>query len=140
MGLSIKITTIVVICVTVIFFIGSICLPHDRIGLLIVGVILLLVSIGCYLRVPIQYEMGSDNDLVIRFRCGKKVFPEIKTVTQNNSLPAKAIRLLGNAGLFGVTGIYWNKGIGKFYVYATDLKDLTLIELKNGAKVFISPE
>ena len=50
-----------------------------------------------------------------------------------------SLRLLGNGGLFGISGWFWNRRIGRFRVYATDPGRAVLLRYGNGAKFMVTP-
>jgi len=50
-----------------------------------------------------------------------------------------SLRLLGNGGLFGISGWFWNRRIGGFRAYATDPGRVVLLRYRNGKKVVVTP-
>ena len=50
-----------------------------------------------------------------------------------------ALRIFGNGGLFGITGLYWNKKLGRFRLFATDPAKAVVMRLHDRI-VVISPE
>jgi hypothetical protein len=50
-----------------------------------------------------------------------------------------SLRIFGNGGLFGITGLYWNKNLGRFRLFATDPKKAVVLRLHDRI-VVISPE
>jgi Bacterial PH domain len=50
-----------------------------------------------------------------------------------------SVRLLGNGGLFGITGWFWNRRIGRFRAYATDPGRAVLLRYRDGRKVVLTP-
>jgi hypothetical protein len=50
-----------------------------------------------------------------------------------------SLRIFGNGGLFGMTGLYWNKTLGRFRLFATDPAKAVVLRL-HGRIVVISPE
>ena len=50
-----------------------------------------------------------------------------------------SLRLFGNGGLFGITGWFWNRRMGRFRAYATDPGRVVLLRYTNGRKVVITP-
>lgn len=50
-----------------------------------------------------------------------------------------SIRLFGNGGLFGITGWFWNRRIGRFRAYATDPGRAVLLRYRDGRKVVVTP-
>ena len=50
-----------------------------------------------------------------------------------------SLRIWGNGGLFGITGYYWNKKLGRFRLFATDPAKAVVMRLHDRI-VVISPE
>lgn len=50
-----------------------------------------------------------------------------------------SLRLFGNGGLFGISGWFWNRRIGRFRAYATDPQRAVLLCYRDGAKVVLTP-
>lgn len=105
----------------------------------LVGLLLLLVMLACYLRAPVAYDYSSGV-LTVQFRVGSIQFgPVIDCNAFPEELP-KTIRVWGNGGVFAGTGIYWNKQWGFFraYVTTTNPPNLVLVETTS-KKVLVSP-
>jgi len=137
---KIEITTLVVMGLITFLALLGYLVPQCRQALFILAPILMVISICCYLRSPVAYEITSDNRLIVRFRLGSKVFHHVKVARATDPLNLCTIRLWGNGGLFAVTGLYWNSKLGRFYAYLTELNHLVLVELQDGRKIVISPE
>ena len=50
-----------------------------------------------------------------------------------------SVRLFGNGGLFGISGWFWNRRIGRFRAYATDPQRAVLLRYRTGAPVVLTP-
>ncbi len=50
-----------------------------------------------------------------------------------------ALRIFGNGGLFGITGLYWNKTLGRFRLFGTDPRKALVLRLHNRI-VVITPD
>jgi len=50
-----------------------------------------------------------------------------------------SLRLFGNGGLFGISGWFWNRRIGRFRAYATDPSRVVLLAYRDGKKVVVTP-
>jgi hypothetical protein len=50
-----------------------------------------------------------------------------------------SVRLFGNGGLFGISGWFWNRRIGRFRAYATDPGRVVLLRYRDGNKVVVTP-
>ncbi|HEY5649125.1 MAG TPA: PH domain-containing protein [Nitrospiria bacterium] len=108
--------------------------------LLLPALILGAITLGCYLRAPVAFDL-SLRKLTIVFRFGEKQFAQVSKVSRVEGPLSLGIRLWGNGGLFAGTGIFWNKKYGIFRAYVTRGKpaDLVLVETPD-KKVIISPE
>jgi len=137
MSLSIRIITTIMILMLTGFFIAS-CFD---IRFLIPALILFLTCLLCWIYAPKSYEI-VENDLIIHLNAGKKVFKSLKKCSLlEQPLPFIGIRLWGNGGLFGGTGIFWNRKYGIFRAYVTSARhdDMLLIETEKH-KIIISPQ
>jgi hypothetical protein len=135
LSLGIKLITGGVLALGAVFFVLSYFTPT----LFYVGVLLLVVSFGCYLRAPIAYDV-SQGDLTVLFRYGSKVFSPIVNCSPVPEKIPFTIRVWGNGGLFAGTGFFWNKpwGIFRAYVTTSDKSNLVLVETPT-QKVIVSP-
>jgi hypothetical protein len=50
-----------------------------------------------------------------------------------------SLRLFGNGGLFGISGWFWNRRMGRFRAYATDPGRAVLLRYRDGRKVLVTP-
>lgn len=113
-------------------------------GFIVMAVPLLLIVFTYPYRVDC-YEITHDSLVIKRGLAGLNrliPFAEIESV----GIPQKedfrwTIRTMGNGGLFGYYGWYYNKKLGDFRMYATN-KNRILILLKNATheKIVISPD
>ncbi|MDA8427699.1 MAG: PH domain-containing protein [Geobacteraceae bacterium] len=59
---------------------------------------------------------------------------------QHDPLALKgALRIFGNGGLFGITGLYWNRALGRFRLFVTDPAKAVVLRLHDRI-VVISPQ
>jgi Bacterial PH domain len=107
---------------------------------LIPAALIAAVTLGCYLRAPVAYEV-SRGGLTIVFRLGSKQFGPVVRVGRVEKSTDRSIRLWGNGGLFAATGIFWNStwGIFRAYVTTSDQKNTVIVETRTG-KVLLSPD
>jgi hypothetical protein len=135
MSLTIKIISGIVITMNGALFIASV---FQQVAL-IFAVLLGLLTLGCYLRAPVAYNL-FDKCLTVRFRVGHKHFGKILKVSRIEDDPSWSIRIFGNGGLFAGTGFFWNGKWGIFRAYVTTSKpsNLLLLETESG-KILISP-
>jgi len=87
-----------------------------------------------------KYEI-QDNKLLI-YRLGwKKVIDlsNLETAEFDPKAVKGSIRLFGNGGLFAFSGIYRNKKLGNYRIFATDFKKSVVLKTKE--KIYIvTPE
>ena len=134
-ALGVKIVTGAFLVVTVVLL----GLSYRYGGLLIVGSILAVISVICYVRSPVAYDI-SNRVLTVLFRAGSKEFGPIVACKKVPGKFGMTLRLWGNSGLFSGTGIYWNRkwGIFRAYVTTSDRAVLVLVETPTH-KVLVSP-
>lgn len=63
----------------------------------------------------------------------------LETVTGEPEGLKGSLRLFGNGGLFGITGWFWNRRLGRFRAYATDPSRVVLLRYADGRKVVVTP-
>ncbi|HTN44698.1 MAG TPA: PH domain-containing protein [Nitrospiria bacterium] len=133
---SIKIVTAFVLALTAVFLVLSSYRPE----LWVAGLILAGLSLGCYLRAPVAYEL-SNSELTVVYRLGQRRFKPVVNCARVHPPFSMAVRLWGNGGLFAGTGIFWNRTHGIFRAYVTRAKpsELVLVETED-QKILISPE
>jgi hypothetical protein len=134
--MTIKIVTGFVLALTAVFFV----LSRIRAELGIAGFILAVLSLGCYLRAPVAYDL-SNSELTVVYRLGERRFKPVVNCSLIAPPFSIAIRLWGNGGLFAGTGIFWNRSYGIFRAYVTRAKpsEMVLVETER-QKILISPE
>jgi Bacterial PH domain len=133
---SIKIITAFVMLLSAVLILVSV---YDA-ALLIAGILLVLLSLGAYLRAPVAYDL-SDGRLTVLYRWGKRRFGPVVNCSRIDASFPMAIRLWGNGGLFAGTGIFWNRTLGIFRAYVTRGKPSELVLVRTANRpVLISPE
>ena len=136
MSLSIKILTTIILAMVAGVIIGGV---HDK-NLMVGGVILGVIALGCYLLAPASYDV-SNGCLTVVLHAGRSSFGQIVGCVRMTERLPFMLRLFGNSGLFAGTGIFWNKREGIFHVYATSARrqDAVLVQTKK-YKVLLTPE
>jgi len=104
-----------------------------------------LFIIGTYAYSIKAYQILDESLLIKRaFSKFDKAIPlaEIESVSIPNEADFKyTVRTFGNGGLFGYYGLYANKTLGSFRMYATNKANRILIILKDGkGKIVLSPD
>jgi Bacterial PH domain len=133
---SIKVVTAVVLALIPIFL----TLFHMSTVFLLPAALVAVISVACYLRTPVAYDV-SPSGLTILFRRGSKSFGPVTLASPVERSLDWSIRLWGNGGLFAGTGIFWNRtwGVFRAYITTSNTGNLVLMETQNG-KVLISPD
>lgn len=117
MSRSIRILTTIILGMVVGFILSGI---RDQ-NLLVVGVVLAVITLACYLLAPASFEV-AEGCLTVVLRAGRIRYGRIVDGARVTGRLPFTIRLFGNSGLFAGTGIFWNKRDGIFRVYATRAK------------------
>ncbi|MFM2385473.1 MAG: hypothetical protein RL660_230 [Bacteroidota bacterium] len=110
--------------------------------LMVIGVLLIITFVGCYLFWPIKYILDKENLCIVR-KIGTKKY-ELSTLKSATAISKKdmgfVLRVFGNGGIFGYTGKFTSKTYGRMNWYVTNQANLILIELKDGDQICISPD
>ncbi|MCW3121164.1 MAG: hypothetical protein JWQ38_656 [Flavipsychrobacter sp.] len=113
--------------------------------------LLFAILLPCFLPVLIvamyylkPESITVDNSAIVIDRKAKPVtisFSQVKSVRKVAKDDMKnSIRTLGNGGLFGYTGRFYNKTMGDMLLYCTQRDNYILIEKTDKKKVIISPD
>ncbi len=112
-------------------------------GLIIfLGIVLLILFIGCYLYMPKQYSI-EDGKLIITRPKGNIIFnlSDIATANAVSKIDMGiVVRIMGNGGIFGYTGFFTNKTFGRMNWFVTNKEKMIVIKLKNEKHITVSPE
>ena len=135
-SLSIRILTAIILAMAAGLLVGG-C--HNR-TLMVVGGILGIIALVCYLLAPASYDV-SNGCLTVVLHAGRRTFGQIVRCARVTERLPFTIRLFGNGGLFAGTGIFWNKRDGVFHVHATSARhqDAVLVQTEK-CKVLLTPE
>ena len=90
-----------------------------RIGLCLAIVLCLSILVGTYLYSPRAYRI-ENSALVIERPIGDVTIPftSVRSVAPMDECLAGSWKTLGNSGLFGIYGTFYNKKLGHFRMYA----------------------
>jgi hypothetical protein len=104
---------------------------------------LFLLLIGCYCYFfwsAVAYELSGDT-LTVFFRASRRQFRPVIRCSLIDGRLGMGIRLCGNGGVFGGSGIFWNRRFGVFRAYVTRSKPSELVLVETATrKILISPE
>ena len=83
----------------------------------------------------------TDTDIRVRRLGWSTVLPlaGLASVTGEPDGFRRTLRLFGNGGLFGISGWFWNRRLGRFRAYATDPQRAVLLHYRDGRNVVITP-
>jgi hypothetical protein len=86
------------------------------------------------------YELTEQHIAVVRlgWRTVLPLAGLVEVAGQPEGLRG-SVRLLGNGGLFGISGWFWNRRIGRFRAYATDPGRAVLLRYQDGRKIVVTP-
>ena len=113
-----------------------------RKALLIALIMLLPASIVWFFwqETPVRLE-ADDREIRIVMRSGNCKVIRLGTVRSVEPLDRRqmrwTLRMGGNGGVGGFTGLFWNRTLGWFGMYATSLKGLVLVRMLDGKKYVI---
>ena len=104
--------------------------------------IILGLDIAMYFLKPISVNIEADTIVIDRkvmpVRIGFSAIKEIRTV--DNADMRMSIRTFGNGGVFGYTGLYYNRKMGSMRWYCTQRKNYVLIVTTKGKKMIVTPD
>jgi hypothetical protein len=118
-------------------FTGPRELPLWRVAMVGVPLALLLGALPFMVR---GYVL-TESHIEVRRLGWSSVLPlaGLVAVTGEPEGLSGSVRLFGNGGLFGITGWFWNRRIGRFRAYATDPGRVVLLRYRDGSKVVVTP-
>jgi hypothetical protein len=109
-----------------------------------IGLIVVLLSIFaiCIINWPKKYIIEGEN-LIIKNLVGqvvynRKTIQDIQIISKTDM--GLALRILGNGGLFGYTGWFTTKTLGRMRWFVTSTEYMVIITLANGKKIAVSPD
>jgi hypothetical protein len=118
--------------------------PDNTFAPIFIGfiVLLLLIYLGCLCFWVKSYTV-TETELIINRFYGKRIIArsEIKNakyITKKEM--GFVIRMLGNGGVFGYTGFFTNKTIGRMRWHVTNQQNLVIISMQNGKTICVSPD
>ncbi len=133
------------IVVTILIVIGMFSLiiaidqwPQWRVPFIIVLACMFILTVAAAFFSPTRIIV-TDSDLIIKFSLRNKVIPlaDIESAVPYQRT-MNFVRTFGSGGYYGWWGRFRNQELGKFFVYATNLRRLILITTRSGRKYLIS--
>lgn len=104
----------------------------------------IVIILGTRAFVTNGFRITNDSLVIERWVKSFSIpLTEIAEVRTTNAMEVlrghMSWRLFGDGGLWGAHGLFYNKNIGKFYIYLTDEKNVVHLIQKNGTHIFLSP-
>ena len=134
-------TTVAVTLLLLLVLIGSLVGPRQswvwHVAMVGVPLLVLVGSLLCMVR---GYVL-TQSQLEVR-RLGWSTILPLEGLAAVSGEPQGlqgSLRLFGNGGLFGISGWFWNRRIGRFRAYATDPQRAVLLRYRDGRKVLVTP-
>src|SRR5664280_40907 len=122
-GLPIKIVTGCALALNIGLYVASLYQPP----LLVAGIFLSVIVLGCYFFwTPVAYEL-NDGELSVSFRVGRVRYRPVVKCTILDPPRGFSIRLCGNGGMFAGSGIFWSRKLGVHRAYVTTSKPGTMV-------------
>lgn len=104
----------------------------------------IVITLNIYMFLYRTLSINIDTDNIIINRKLKPVtisLSGIKSIREiSDSEMKNTIRTFGNGGLWGYTGWFYNRNLGKMLWYCTQRKNYILIEKTDNKKIVISPD
>lgn len=98
-----------------------------------------MVVMGLY-YCPKSICVIGNQLLINRFFSPKKILLSDIASVEVYSGSTRFLKVCGSGGMFGFYGWYKTRELGRFFIYATNLKELVCITLMSGKKYMISCE
>ncbi len=88
------------------------------------------VALGALLFVVVGYEVNAGELRVRRLLWTTALRLEaVNHVWQDPEAVKGSLRIFGNGGLFSFSGVFWSKRLGRYRLFATDLKRCVVLVL-----------
>lgn len=102
--------------------------------------VIILPAVGWSIAIIPRYTEVTEKQIIVKQVWRQLVFDkkEVEIVPIVKDDLKSSIRTFGNGGLFGYAGYFQNKKLGKYRMYVTRMKDLSLLTDCNGKKTVIN--
>jgi hypothetical protein len=92
--------------------------------------VVLAIALGPVLFVVVGYEVDA-SELRVRRLLWKTTLrlKGVNHVWQDPEVIKGSLRVVGNGGLFSFSGIFWSRRLGRYRIFATDLKRCVVLVL-----------
>lgn len=106
----------------------------------LLGMMPLLIILSTLPFVVRGYALGARELEIRRFGWSNRIpFADIVSAEANPDAMNGSLRLCGSGGLFGFFGWFWNRQLGMYRAYCTDLKRCVIVRLRTRT-IVVSPD
>ncbi len=99
-----------------------------------------LILMGTLPFVVRGYLVGEHELTIIRLGWRNRIpFADIVSAEADPSAMNGSLRVFGSGGLFGFFGWFWNRRLGRYRAYCTDLSHSVVVQLREG-HIVLSPD
>lgn len=140
-GTSVKLLTVLSLAVT--GFAGYVLLGVSQARpALAYSVLALLVALilACGLFAIRGYELRGRTLVIRRVVSDKPIsLSGLRSVAEDAVATRRSIRLLGKGGLFGFTGLFWSRSLGRYRAFVTDPAKAVVLKYEDRV-IVVSPD
>lgn len=105
-----------------------------------VAILPLLLMVLCAVFLIRGYEIAPDAILVERLGWTTRIpLAGLRSVVMDPKATRRSFRSCGNGGFFSFTGWYWNKALGRYRLFGTDLANTVVLDFGK-RRVVLTPE
>jgi len=99
-----------------------------------------LLVVGTAAFMVLGYQIGNGILIIRRPGWTTRVsLANLQSVVSTPNAMSSSIRLFGNGGMFSFTGVFWNRTLGRYRAYVTDLQRTVVLKMADRT-IVISPE
>jgi hypothetical protein len=98
------------------------------------------ILLGAFLFSVAGYDLNAGDLYVRRPLWATRVpLAGLRRAYHEPTACRRSLRVFGNGGLYSFTGLYWNRSLGRFRLFGTDLSRAVVLVLE-GRTVVVTPE
>lgn len=99
----------------------------------------ILILLGAAAFMIQGYALEEDTLIIQRPGWTTRIsLVNLRAATLNPKLMLRSLRIFGNGGLFAFNGLFWNRSLGRYRAYVTDLQKALVLTLADRT-IVISP-
>ncbi|MBL7766165.1 MAG: hypothetical protein JNJ58_08740 [Chitinophagaceae bacterium] len=137
-----KSITIAIAVGFLVFLFVPLFVPELRYAILFQLALFLLILLVAWVYSPRSYEVNAQEILIHRkagdYKISRDQLASVMPLSSEDM--GQAWRMFGNGGVFGYTGWFSSRKIGKMRWFVTQRNNYILLTLKDGRKMVISPD